>query len=74
VYRQWEKRCAAVSWVCLHRGQSPQFVQPLLSSLSAVQSLSWKASQAKNLILGVAQGFQTILFMRVWVAPKNCAL
>jgi hypothetical protein len=54
-YRQWKKRCAIVSWVCLQSGQSSQFVHPLFSSLSPIQSLFWIANQDKNPILEGAQ-------------------
>jgi hypothetical protein len=60
VKRQCTKRWLLFSSVCLQRGQSPQLSHPLLRSLSAVQSLFCKASQAWFLAFGVPQAFQMI--------------
>jgi hypothetical protein len=55
-----------------------KWVKPIIipSTLfwSKVQSLFQMANQAKNLILGNAQTFHTILFMFVRVSPKHCEL
>jgi hypothetical protein len=72
VKRQCTKRWSTDSVQRLQRGQRPQFGHPRLANRSAVQILFWFASHAKNLILGGAQTFQTVLCSVEKVVPKNC--
>ena len=72
--RHLKNRWAALSWTWLQSLQSPQFCQPLRSSLSAVQTRFWRINQAKILHLGGAHGFQTNVGIGELVRPKNCIL
>jgi hypothetical protein len=47
----------AVFWVRRHKGQMEPFGQPLVASLSEVQTLFWMISQVKVLHLRGAQAF-----------------
>ena len=71
VKRHSTRRCLIDSGALLQRGQRPQFGHPRFSNRSAVHTLFCRANHAKNFTLGGAQGFQTIRFMFVEIAPKN---
>jgi hypothetical protein len=60
VKRHLYMRWSAVSWTWLHRGQFPQFSQPLRWNLSTVHTLFFIINQAKNLHFGGAQTFQGV--------------
>lgn len=74
VKRHLNNRCAADSWAWLQSLQSPQFCNPLLSSLSVVQTLFCRISHAKILHFGGAHGFQTKVGIKDEVWPKNCIM
>jgi hypothetical protein len=61
-------RCSLSKWTKATLGQ------PLSSNLSAVHNLFLRACQVRYFVFGGAQTFQTILFLLVEIAPKNCAL
>lgn len=65
VNRHLKKRCDLDSCTRLQRGQSPQFVHPPFSILSAVHTLSCKANQARNLNLGGTQAFHIICSIKI---------
>ena len=74
VKRHLKKRWSTDSFSRMHKGHEPQLGQPRLAKRSAVQTLFWMASQAKNLTLGGAQIFHTACSKGERMSLRNCAL
>jgi hypothetical protein len=72
VKRQWTKRWSMDSALLMHRGQLPQLGQPFFCKRFAVQSLFWRASQAKNLTFGGTQMFQMVLLKSRFIINHVC--